>query len=69
MDVLHIGPTALAVIAWGCSLNIITAPAVADKEGWKVPEIVYTTRFRALGKIGMFVSMVLAVLSSGWWGV
>lgn len=69
MDVIHIGPTILCAIAWGCSLNIITAPAIAGKEGWVVPEIFYTTRFRTVGKIGMAVSMFLAVLSAGWWGL
>lgn len=69
MDAIHVGPTIFAVIAWGCSLNLITAAAVAQKEGWGVPEIVYNPRFGRLGKIGMFVSMFLAYLASGWWGL
>ena len=69
MDVIYLGPTILSVIAWGCSLNIIVAPAYAEKECLVVPDIVYTTKFRTMGKIGMFVSMFLAGLSAGWWSL
>lgn len=69
MEITNIGPTILSIVAWGCSLNIIVASVVAEKEGWNVPEIVQTPRFRKAGKIGMFISMSLAIPSAGWWGL
>lgn len=69
MDVIHVGPAILSAIAWGCSLNVIVGPAVAQKEGWPVPDVAYASQFRLAGKIGMFVSMVLAGFSAGLWGL
>ena len=69
MNSIHVGTTILSAIAWGCALNIIVAPSIAEKEDLAVPEIVYSSNFRVAGIVGILVSMLLAYLSAGWWGL
>ena len=69
MAEIHLGPTICATIAWGCSLNMIVSGAVAAKEGWNVPSVALMSAPRILGKIGMFISMVLVTFAAGWWGL
>ena len=69
MTEIHIGPSILSAIAWGCALNVIMAPALAEKENLRVPDVIYSSGFSAAGKLGMFVSIVLGFFSAGWWGL
>jgi hypothetical protein len=48
---------------------MIVFGSVAAKEGWSVPSVAFMSAPRILGKMGMFISMMLATLAAGWWGL
>lgn len=69
MESVIIGPSIMAVVAWACSLNTIMAPAIAQKEGFNMPSIVYSGNFRLAGQIGLVISTILGYLAAGPWGI
>lgn len=66
---MNIGPTILASIGWGCSLNLLVGGSVAAKEGWDVPSVAFMGAPKILGKMGMFFSITIAFWAAGWWGL
>ena len=66
---IQLGPTICGAIAWGCGLNMIMFGANAAKEGWQVPAVSFMSAPRLLGKIGMFVSMMVCAGGAGWWAL
>jgi len=69
MTGVHIGPAILAAAAFGCGLNMINFGAIAAKEGWNVPAIAFMSAPQILGRLGMFLSLVVALFAAGWWGL
>jgi hypothetical protein len=69
MTEIQLGPTICGAIAWGCGLNMIMFGRLAVKEGWQVPSLSLMSAPRLLGKIGIFVSMMVCAGGAGWWAL
>jgi hypothetical protein len=71
MDEIQLGPTICGAVAWGCGLNMIMFAPVAAKENWDVPAdyFMIASRVRTLGKVGIFVAMMVCAAGAGYWAL